>query len=370
MVIQDILRLVENDGYQRVASNLPELCLYHKMVKERSLYLLVTDTHMNGSQSPQAVRGLMLQICYKLKQREQDCEFLTIIIADQVMEYRELVGMNQVVWLVDRAQQRLLVYENQKECFTELRMQIEHLFDHYFTMGQTSGIEQQSAEESEGTSGLQRTGAKSFRQRSQEVVKQWPIGCSILVVLNVLIYLITYHILGVEEYNVIMHRFGVQWNAITGHHEYYRLFTYMFLHFGVDHLFNNMLVLFFVGKSLEMVIPRIKFFVIYFGAGILAGAVSMGYNRFHENNVLSAGASGAIFGLIGAMLYVVLINRGRLCKISTRQILLFVVFSLYGGFASANVDNAAHIGGFIGGVLIAAILIRREGKKRGKVSES
>ena len=64
--------------------------------------------------------------------------------------------------------------------------------------------------------------------------------------------------------------------------------------------------------------------------------------------VLSVGASGAIFGIVGAMGYMLLINKGRLEDISGRQIILFTIFSLYGGIANANIDNVAHIGGFIG----------------------
>ena len=133
----------------------------------------------------------------------------------------------------------------------------------------------------------------------------------------------------------------------------------MFLHSDFEHLMNNMLVLFFVGDNLERAAGKIKYFIIYFGSGIIAGISSISYNMIKEKMVYSVGASGAIFGIVGAMGYILLVNKGHLEDISSRQIILFTVFSLYGGIANANIDNVAHIGGFIGGIILAIILYRR-----------
>ena len=104
--------------------------------------------------------------------------------------------------------------------------------------------------------------------------------------------------------------------------------------------------------------------VIYFGSGIIAAISSISYNMYKGNVGFSIGASGAIFGVVGAILYILIVNKGHLEDISTRQIVLFVIFSLYGGYTSAGIDNIAHIGGFLGGLLIAVLLYRKPKNNR------
>ena len=130
----------------------------------------------------------------------------------------------------------------------------------------------------------------------------------------------------------------------------------MFLHFGIEHLANNMLVLFVLGQRLEPVVGKIRFLLIYFLGGIGGNLISLVFDIKGGNYAVSAGASGAVFAVMGAMIWVVIRNRGRLQDISTRQMLVMAAFSLYFGFASSGVDNAAHVGGMICGILLAVAL--------------
>ena len=142
--------------------------------------------------------------------------------------------------------------------------------------------------------------------------------------------------------------------------EYYRLFSSMFLHFGFQHLFNNMVMLLMVGWNLELEIGKIRFLIIYLGSGIAGNIVSLIYDISSVQPAVSAGASGAIFGLMGALLYVVIANRGRLGRISGRGMLIMVALSLYFGFTSGGVNNLAHIGGVISGFILAVLLYRKK----------
>ncbi|WP_330657376.1 rhomboid family intramembrane serine protease [Anaerocolumna aminovalerica] len=140
----------------------------------------------------------------------------------------------------------------------------------------------------------------------------------------------------------------------------------MYLHKNldtIDHLVNNMLVLFFIGDKLEKIVGKAKYLCIYFISGLLAGMASLGYNMVKNNYVVSAGASGAIFGVVGAMAFIVLINKGRIKDISSRQMVVFVLLSLYGGLTSQGIDNAAHIGGLLSGAILAAVLYRMHKRK-------
>ena len=80
--------------------------------------------------------------------------------------------------------------------------------------------------------------------------------------------------------------------------------------------------------------------------------------------VVSAGASGAIFGVVGGLVYAVAVNRGRLEDLSTQQLMILVAVTLYHGFTSTGVDNAAHVGGLLIGIFLGMIFYRKPGKNK------
>ena len=149
---------------------------------------------------------------------------------------------------------------------------------------------------------------------------------------------------------------------ILENQEYYRFFTCMFLHFGIQHLLNNMVMLGALGWQLEPVIGKVKYLLIYFISGLGGSGLSFAWNVMHEEQSVSAGASGAIFGLMGALLYVVIANRGRLGDLSGKGMMLMVLLGLYCGMTSTGVDNLAHIGGLVCGFILALILYRKKKK--------
>lgn len=178
----------------------------------------------------------------------------------------------------------------------------------------------------------------------------------ILVVLNVLVFLAV-EFTGFSQDTVHMLDWGAAYTpCIVEEGETYRIFTSMFLHFGIEHLINNMLVLFVLGSRVERVIGSLRFAVIYFLGGIAGNVVSLLYDLKQGEAAVSAGASGAVFAVMGGMILVVLCNKGRLEDLSMRQILILAVFSLYFGFTSSGVDNAAHLGGFLAGFILAVIV--------------
>lgn len=132
----------------------------------------------------------------------------------------------------------------------------------------------------------------------------------------------------------------------------------MFLHFGITHLMNNMVMLGALGWNLEVEIGKIRFIIIYFISGLGGNILSLIAGISAGEVVVSAGASGAVFGLMGALLYVVIANRGRLGRLSGRGMIFMVILSLYFGLTSSGVDNMAHIGGLICGFFLAVILYR------------
>lgn len=194
-----------------------------------------------------------------------------------------------------------------------------------------------------------------------EELKKEPMT-AVLMLLNILVFLaveFTGGSTGIEH----MLDWGAAYTPfILGEGEYYRLFTSMFLHFGISHLANNMLVLFVLGGRLERTVGKVKFLIIYLLGGIAGNLLSLVWDMHTGEFAVSAGASGAVFAVLGGMIYVLVRMRGHVEDLSTRQILIMAAFSLYFGFTSGGVDNAAHIGGLIGGFL-AAVLLFHPGRR-------
>ncbi len=146
--------------------------------------------------------------------------------------------------------------------------------------------------------------------------------------------------------------------------KYYELFTCMFLHYGFEHLMNNMLALVLLGWQLEHELGRVKYVLLYLLSGLAGNLLSLSVDLYTEEYAVSAGASGAIFGIIGALLYIAVRSRGRVGGVSGRGILFMMALTLYHGFTSGGVDNSAHIGGALAGFVLAVILYRRNRNPR------
>lgn len=140
--------------------------------------------------------------------------------------------------------------------------------------------------------------------------------------------------------------------------EWYRLFTAMFLHFGAEHLISNMFMQYFLGDMLLRAICQWKYALIYLLSGVGGNLLSLGVMLLTGEFHVSAGASGAIYGIIGALLWVVLKSCGRFASISVTRMLFAAVLYISYGFTTEGVDAWAHLGGAVVGFLSAAVLFR------------
>ena len=158
----------------------------------------------------------------------------------------------------------------------------------------------------------------------------------------------------------------VQWGGnirfLTKNGQIWRLFTSLFLHADTLHLVFNMYALLYAGSVLERVVGKNKFISAYLISGIVASVASL---IMHEN-IVSVGASGAIFGLYGVLLALLIFKEFRFADISAKSLLLsisfFVVYNIMNGFSNVGIDNAAHIGGLFSGFIIGIVycLIAKE----------
>ncbi len=134
--------------------------------------------------------------------------------------------------------------------------------------------------------------------------------------------------------------------------EFYRLLTSAFLHGGLVHLVVNMYSLWVIGSQLETVIGKTKFSIIY----ILSALMGSMFSAVFLKDSMSLGASGAIFGLMGSLLYFGYHYRIYLSNALTNQIIPIIIINLILGFTISGIDNAAHIGGLIGGYLATMLV--------------
>ena len=147
--------------------------------------------------------------------------------------------------------------------------------------------------------------------------------------------------------------------------QWWRLITCMFLHFGYGHLLGNMFGLAVYGISLEKSVGHIRFLIVYMVSGLFSGLTSCVVHYITGDYVVSAGASGAIYGLIGLAIALTIRERGRTG--SGRMIYrlaIILVFIFYSNFMSSGVDVYAHIGGLVAGVVLG--LIVTGGKKNAR----
>lgn len=264
-------------------------------------------------------------------------ELLTLVVSDHPAYGKQLCSFCGGCWLIDETQRLLMIYENQPGDFMGLREPLQNML-----------------ENGRGNRGGYGYSHQKLKHR------RIPFMNIAMVMLNILVFSVLSFFGNMESGHFVAEHGGMFPLYVTRDGEWWRILTSMFLHFGVLHLSNNMVILFFTGDKLELAVGRWKYLVIYLGSGICGGLLSLAIMMQQQDYAVSAGASGAIFGVIGALLWIVIRNRGRLETLTTRGMILMIVLSLYFGFTSTGVDNWCHIGGLIGGFLLSVLLYRRK----------
>ena len=190
-----------------------------------------------------------------------------------------------------------------------------------------------------------------------------PIAGGVLVAINVIIYMVCLFT-GGELYS----RGSLNAYGVLIKHEYGRVLWAMFLHIGATHLFSNMLILFFMGAMIEKEVGHICYLLLYFLSGIGGNLLSLLIKVINSDMSSSVGASGAVFGLDGVLLAMVLLSGRKMQDVTPVRVLAMIALSLYSGFSGSNIDNAAHVGGlitgFLGGCVVCILQRRRRERQR------
>lgn len=190
-----------------------------------------------------------------------------------------------------------------------------------------------------------------------------PPATALLILLNVIVFLVMEF--GGDSFSArILSDYGMSWPRITVRREWYRLFTACFLHFGLEHLGSNMLMLALMGDRLEKTLGSLKFTLVYLISGLAGTASSMLLHMQKNEPVLSAGASGAIYGVTGALFGFLTIRGGFVDGVGLRQMVVMILFMVYTSTVGDSVDLAAHAGGLAAGFLLGLLFALLSRKKR------
>ena len=184
--------------------------------------------------------------------------------------------------------------------------------------------------------------------------KELPVVSGAIVAVNIVVYILCmfmgsrlYGLGALSAFDVLINR------------EYGRVVWAMFLHSGVSHIFNNMLILFFMGAMIEKEIGHVCYALLYFLSGICGNLLSLYVKVMNYDMSVSVGASGAVFGMDGVLLAMVLFSGRKMANVTPARVVAMIILSLYNGFSGKNIDNAAHVGGlvvgFLGGCVVCVL---------------
>ncbi|WP_147545780.1 rhomboid family intramembrane serine protease [Rubeoparvulum massiliense] len=356
-----VAMLVEEKGYQLIqVERRPgeeQYPIFHLVAKNQiSLqYIRISMVDHMWRQVMERERAEMqaasLRLCQAFQARRYDALNLYLFNQSPLPDIRSYVQEGFATDGVNNLQVGLLDWEAQKyigqgqilyslHCAPE---QLSYLLQHYSERSVDEYVHrlQQQSLESE----------KQHRKNRQiEVIQKHTTLTYAFLVFNILMFFVL-SINGGSTNTETLIRFGAKVNPLIVEGEWWRLFTPMFLHIGIYHLMFNSMALYVLGSLVERMYGSQRFVLIYLIAGIGGNVAS-----FIFSSAISAGASGAVFGLLGALLYFGLRNRQAFMNTIGFDVLVMVGLNLSIGFIVPGIDNFAHLGGLIVGFLAAFLV--------------
>lgn len=339
MMREFVEKKLQRNGYTNIAAAAFPCSVWIK--KDTQLYAVcLFDDAKTLAADRWRIDRVMDYVAQKVREQNPGmCQFLALVLSDDFSISKQLLEGSYPRWFVDGEGQPV-IFDGQPSVFGDLQSVLtrkEKFTDRF----KGSGIS----------------------------LNRIPEATLVLVVINIMIQcIVAVGEIGGKD-SALMDWMVLQIGAFVQKPQLWRLATSVFLHFGWAHLFNNMLVLLYLGSLAERCLGKGRFLGVYLISGIGANLVSVWW-YVHQGDLLvaTAGASGAIFGIAGVLLCIVLLSNGRFEGITLRQLVLMMFFTLYHGFVESGVNNCAHIAGgiigFVCGIVIFKQLRRRRAAKR------
>ncbi len=236
----------------------------------------------------------------------------------------------ELYWRIDTQAERLIIPDGQMTSFLELEKSLPEL------------LKEQVVED--------------YAMKKSQRLPYLTYG---LIALNALIWL-WLELSGGSEQTETLLRMGAMSPLLMLNGEWYRLITSMFLHIGLLHLLMNSAGIFIFGTRLEGKLFLWEMLLIYLGGGIIGNCASLAYHlAAGVYQVVGAGASGGVYALMGALLTVTYLTKKRAGGLDAYAILIYFMIGLAAGAMDMQIDLAAHLGGFLAGVLLALPFVKK-----------
>lgn len=346
-----MINLVESrlseTGYHRIGVNAPGIGIYFHVSDGICYVVFLVDYHnpAESSVTTEYLINLNRSVDAFLRDRGyNDIRFLSLIVTYSEYVAEDLAGEKLSYWVLDTYHTIFVRPPGQVQQFggfEQVMNSVMNTLSVRETVGQS--IQQNSMQ-------VHRKTKRKFRILSVN---------NLIVAVNVLVWIYLEMNGSTESARYMLNHGAFYWPSVKDDGEIYRFFTCMFIHFGFIHLAGNMITLLYLGDNLERAVGAVKYTVIYISTGLAASVVSCLYYIVIGKNVVSGGASGAIFGVIGALVYIVTINNRKLEDLNSYSLIGFAVYQIVQGFRSTGVDVAAHVGGFVAGLLVARLLYKK-----------
>jgi len=272
-----------------------------------------------------------------------EIHILTLILADDLEKGNALGGQDAFCWIVDKQNSELLISEDKHPDFYGMKALIEDFLVKWKENPEAfdKGQNEEPKKPSEGAV-------------VTNYLKKAPYITLGLVIINLLLCFCCI------SNPVLFYGKGSTSLTYIREGEWYRLITAMFLHGGLDHYFSNMLLLYFMGEMLENKVGRVKYLFVYMVSGIIRNLVSCLYEYYTGYYFVSFGASGAVFGIMGMLLYMVIMKRESI-RIPITSMIIMIGYCIYSSFVGEHINGAAHLGGLLSGMILMFVLgLRRK----------
>ena len=334
MVYEDILKYLgqQNFAVTSTSGATVGLNILFNRANGEPLFCILVNHNLNNHLEAAQIQHIHYQLAAQVPERN----ILFIIATNNVDRDKKLAQISGVqVWLVDSYDRKLFIYENQP--------------DDYF--GLKDGLIQAITETPQAKAQL------GLR------FKNWPYVTIVLIAINVIWFIILVAGGDAGDASYMISKGASYGPYIFENYQFWRLVTNMFMHFSASHLLGNMVYLGIAGYSIERAAGHWKYLALYMLSGFGASVISAAYYYMTGQNTVSAGASGAVYGLIGAAVYLMIKNRGRMRPgMLWLRIGVILIFLFYSNFINSGIDAVAHAAGFVFGILLSFVFL--SGKKR------
>lgn len=361
-MIESLKEYFESKGFTGLKVNTDGIFVYTMNQNDTTHVIILFHMPAGNELNREQYEHIEEQIMTACKARtEYKISLLTVFISYHMEMLQPLYRNNDHVAVCDLSNGKFVLFEGQTIDSLGIYKELDELV---FAATQRMRNQQSMNSQSMNQQGMnQQDGYEQEVRyaggRLAVLRKKFGLITCVLVAVNVVIFLVL-SFSGLQERAV--EAFCLNWRRVSENHEYYRIITSMFLHADIEHVGSNMLILAVIGSKVEKLLGKARYTIAYLLTGIIAGIVSMSYNMINLRNSSSIGASGAVFGIIGVLLGIIIKKKGNVEELSKRQMLLFIALSLYGGFSNQGIDNMAHVGGLIAGTLVGLMIYKKTNK--------